>query len=371
VTRRLRQQLRETDFVARIGGDEFAIVATNLHAAGDAMEIAEKIVATMAEIEQIDGMHCEVSISVGISVFPMDVSSADMLVQHADLAMYKSKASRKGSVNFFDARMDASVKARHELKRSMPEDIAAGRFYLLFQPIVNAASRRLIGAEALARWRDINNKVIGPSEFIPIAEESGSIASLGGKLIEEACGQIHSWSSLDKALVPISLNISAIQCRDPAFATRLIATLERLEVPPRLINIELTESTIFRNLEVIQKNLGALKSYGIGVHIDDFGTGYSSLSLLRDLPLDAVKIDRTFVRDVGRTVGSELIVQAVVDLSKKLGFATIAEGVESEEQAAMLRDIGIDALQGYYFSYPVPGPQLAGWLARTEAHLVA
>ncbi len=371
VTRRLRQHLRETDSIARIGGDEFAVVATNLHTASAAMEIAEKISASIATIDDIEGLHVRTSISIGISVFPMDNSPADLLVQHADLAMYKSKVNRNGSINFFDARMDASVKARHELKRTMPDDIAAGRFYLLFQPIVNAGTRRLIGAEALARWRDASNRVIGPGEFIPIAEESGSIGTLGGKLFEEACGQIHSWSTLEKALVPISLNISAIQCRDPAFSTRLIAVLDRLAVPARLINIEMTEATIFKNLEVIQRNLETLKSYGVGVHIDDFGTGYSSLSVLRDLPLDAVKIDRSFVRDLGKTLGAELIVQAVVDLARKLGFATIAEGVESEEQAIMLRDIGIDALQGYYFSYPVPGAQLAGWLARTEAHLVA
>jgi diguanylate cyclase (GGDEF)-like protein len=371
VTNRLGEQLRETDTIARIGGDEFAILATNLHSANAAMEICEKIAKAVASITEVDDMQVEVSISVGISVFPMDDSSADVLVSHADLAMYKSKASKKGSINFFDARMDAIIKARHVLKRSMPEDILAGRFYLLFQPIVDATSRRLIGAEGLARWRDLDNKIISPTEFIPIAEESGSIGNLGNRLLEEACSQIRAWADLQKSLVPISMNISPIQCRDPGFAARLISTLERLEIPPRLINIEMTESTIFKNLEVIQKNLDMVKAYGIGVHIDDFGTGYSSLSLLRDLPLNAVKIDRSFVRDIGKAVGSELIVQAVVDLARKLGFATIAEGVETEEQVGVLREIGVDGLQGYYFSKPVPGAQLAGWLAKSESYLVA
>jgi diguanylate cyclase (GGDEF)-like protein len=371
VTRLLRQQLRETDAIARIGGDEFAILATNLHSANAAMEIAEKIAKSIGSIVELDDMRLEMSISIGISIFPMDDSSADVLVSHADLAMYKSKASKKGSINFFDARMDAVVKARHILKRSMPEDISAGRFYLLFQPIVDAGSRRLIGAEGLARWRDLDNRVINPSEFIPIAEESGVIANLGNRLIEEACSQIRTWANQQKALVPISMNISPIQCRDPAFAARLIQTLERMEIPARLINVEMTESTIFKNLEVIQKNLDMIKAYGIGVHIDDFGTGYSSLSLLRDLPLSAVKIDRSFVRDIGKAVGSELIVQAVVDLATKLGFDTIAEGVETEEQVSVLREIGVNGLQGYYFSKPVPGSQLAGWLAKSESYLVA
>jgi diguanylate cyclase (GGDEF)-like protein len=371
VTRRLREQLRETDTIARIGGDEFAILATNLRSESSAMEIAEKVLRAVSGITELEDMRLDVSISVGISVFPNDDSSADVLVSHADLAMYKSKASKKGSINFFDSRMDAVVKARHALKRPMPEDILAGRFYLLFQPIVDASTRRLIGAEGLARWRDLDNKIIAPNEFIPIAEESGSIANLGNRLLEEACAQIRAWTEMQKALVPISMNISPMQCRDPGFAARLIATMERLEVSPKLINIEMTESTIFKNIEVIQKNLDMLKTYGVGVHIDDFGTGYSSLSLLRDLPLSAVKIDRSFVRDIGKVAGSELIVQAVVDLARKLGFQTIAEGVETEDQVALLRDMGVNGLQGYYFSKPVPGAQLAGWLQKSEAYLVA
>jgi diguanylate cyclase (GGDEF)-like protein len=371
VSQRIRAQLRESDAIARIGGDEFAIVATNLYSAGAAMEIAEKISRAICAIDQVDGVHLEVSISVGISVFPMDVSSGDVLVAHADMAMYKSKVARRGSINFFDAQLDAVVKARHALKRSMPEDILAGRFYLLFQPIVDAGNRRLVGAEALARWRDANNKVVGPSEFIPIAEETGSIGVLGRCLVQEACQQIHTWSEFDKAVVPISMNISAAQCRDPAFAVGLIGTLERLQVPGRLINVEMTESTIFKSLEVIQRNLDLIKAYGMGVHIDDFGTGYSSLSLLRDLPLDAVKIDRSFISDIGKSSGAEVIVQAIVDLAKKLGFATIAEGVETEAQASSLRDFGVDCLQGYYFSQPVPGAQLANWLAKSAPHMVA
>jgi diguanylate cyclase (GGDEF)-like protein len=371
VTRRLSEQLRETDTIARIGGDEFAILATNLRSEQSALEIAEKVSRAVAGITELDDMRLEVSISVGISVFPSDDSTADVLVSHADLAMYKSKASRKGSINFFDSRMDAVVKARHALKRSMPEDILAGRFYLLFQPIVDSTTRKLIGAEGLARWRDLENKIITPTDFIPIAEESGSIANLGNRLLEEACSQIHAWTDMQKALVPISMNISPMQCRDPGFAARLINTMEKLEVPAKLINIEMTESTIFKNIEVIQKNLDMLKTYGVGIHIDDFGTGYSSLSLLRDLPLSAVKIDRSFVRDIGKVQGSELIIQAVVDLATKLGFNTIAEGVETEDQVSVLRDLGVNGLQGYYFSKPVPGAQLAGWLQKSESFLVA
>jgi len=370
-TKQLRAVLREADSIARIGGDEFAILATNLHSAGDAMEIAEKIAKALHAIEEIDDVRVEISISVGISVFPMDNSSADVLVSHADLAMYKSKASRKGSISFFDADMDETVKAKHVLKRSMPQDIADGRFYLLFQPIVDATTRRIVAAEGLARWRDPADKIIAPAEFIPIAEESGSIGNLGNRLLEEACQQIQGWTAMHKALVPVSLNISSIQCRDPGFGARLINTIERCEISPKMINVEVTESAIYKNLDVIKKNLSMIRAFGVGVHIDDFGIGYSSLSLLRDLPLSALKIDRSFVRDIGNESGAEMIIRAVVDLSGKLGFRTIAEGVETEGQATLLRDIGVDCLQGYYFSRPVPGAQLTAWLAMSEAYLVA
>ncbi len=371
VTQHLRAQLRESDWIARIGGDEFAVLATNLRSASAAMEIAEKISKAVNSIDKLNDMSLDVSISIGISVFPMDDASAEVLLSHADLAMYKSKNSKKGSINFFDARMDAVVKARYALKSSMPDDITAGRFYLLFQPIVDAATRKIISAEGLARWRDPENRVIAPGEFIPIAEESGSIGNLGNLLLGEACSQIRSWSEMQRSLVPISLNISPIQCRDPSFGARLIETLQETRVPAELINIEITEATILKNLDVIHKNLELIRDFGVGIYIDDFGTGYSSLSLLRDLPLTALKIDRSFVRDLGKEDGAEVIVHAVVDLARKLGFTTIAEGVETEEQVGLLRDAGVNGLQGYYFSRPVAGAQLAGWLAKSEAFLVA
>jgi diguanylate cyclase (GGDEF)-like protein len=367
----LRAQLRETDSIGRIGGDEFAVLATNLKSAAAAMEIAEKIAKGVAAISQLNDVRIDASISVGMSVFPLDDSSADVLVAHADMAMYKSKASKKGSISFFDARMDAAVKARHALKRCMPGDIANGKFYLVFQPIVDATTRKIVGAEGLARWRDTKNKLIAPGEFIPIAEESGTIAELGGRLLDEACTYLRRWSELNKLVVPISLNISPIQCRDPGFAAHLINAVEQARIEPALINIEITESTMFKNPEIIRKNLAMVRAFGIGISIDDFGTGLSSLSLLKDLPLSTLKIDSSFVRDIGKQSGAETIVHAVVEMTRKMGFRTVAEGVETEEQAAMLRDVGVDDLQGYYFSRPVSGEQFASWLAKSESYLVA
>ena len=367
----LRPLLRETDSIGRIGGDEFAVLATNLKSAAAAMEIAEKIARGMAAIRELNDVSVKISISVGISVFPLDDSTADVLVTHADMAMYKSKVSKKGSINYFDARMDAAVKARHALEHCMQRDIASGKFYLVFQPIVDATTRKIVGAEGLARWRDTNNKLIAPEEFIPIAEELGFIGELGGRLLTEACAYLRRWNEMRKTLVPISLNISPLQCRDPGFGARLINVVEQAEIDPHLINIEITESTMFKNLEIIQKNLAMLRAFGIGISIDDFGTGFSSLSLLKDLPLSTLKIDRSFVRDIGSLAGAETIVHAVVEMARNLGFRTVAEGVETEQQVVMLRDIGVDDLQGYYFSKPVPGDQFVAWLAKGESYLVA
>jgi diguanylate cyclase (GGDEF)-like protein len=350
----LRAQLRETDSIARIGGDEFAVVATNLKSAGAAMEIAEKIVRGVDAIEELNEIRIEVSVSVGISVFPLDNSSADVLVSHADMAMYKSKASKKGSINFFDARMDAAVKARHALKRSMPDDITNGKFYLVFQPIVDAFTRKIVGAEGLARWRDPQNKVIAPGEFIPIAEESGSIGLLGNRLLEEACACVKRWGEQQKALVPISLNISPVQCRDPGFGARLISTIEQSGIPSGMINIEITESAIFRNLEIIQKNLEMIRAFGCGIQIDDFGTGYSSLSYLARFPLDTLKMDRCFVRDVDHDTAAAGVAKAVIAIGHSLGARVVAEGVDSFEQERFLREQGCDELQGFLLAGALP-----------------
>ena len=366
LARNLKAQFRDTDMVARIGGDEFAVEATNLKSAGAAMAIAEKVASVVQLVGETVGSNLETTVSVGISVFPMDESEPHVLVSHADIAMYKSKSSRKGSVNFFDSKMDAEVKERHALKRRMPDDIAKGRFFLHFQPIVDAQSGQVTAAEGLARWADENGQPIGPTLFIPIAEETNAISLLGARLMREACGYVRKWRQQGLAPVPVSLNISPIQCRDPGFAAKLIAMIQDCGLPANLINIEITESTLIRNLDVTQKNLEMVKAFGVGIHIDDFGTGYSSLSLLKNLPLDVLKIDRSFVTDLGSRSGSETIVVAVVELARKLNFRTIAEGVETAEQASILREIGVDSLQGYLFSRPVDPTNFAEWIVRNR-----
>ncbi|GIL03347.1 MAG: hypothetical protein BroJett030_32460 [Alphaproteobacteria bacterium] len=353
IARRVKAGLRRTDSIGRLGGDEFAIVAPNLRSANAAIEIAEKIRRTVDTIRVVAGVDLSPSVSIGIAVFPMDDSPADVLVSHADMALYKSKARRGGPINYYDQRMDRAAKARHVIKKNMLGDISGGRFYLEYQPIVDATSFALVGAEGLARWCDAAGKVIAPGEFIPIAEETGWISALGRNLLAGACGQIRSLLDDGIPTVPVSLNVSAAQCRDHSFALQLVNAVVEAGIEPRAINIEITESTLIRNVETTVRNLDLLKSVGIGIHIDDFGTGYSSLSLLKDLPLDALKIDRTFVADMTRDTGARQIVEAIAELSHKLHFRTIAEGVENDQQIGLLRRLGVDHLQGYRFSRPV------------------
>lgn len=358
--------IRETDCVARVGGDEFAVLLTHLPSANGAIEAAGKISATIKAVSDVDRARADISASIGIAMYPADDSDAGGLVDHADMAMYKAKAIKRGSVSFFDAEMDAEFKTRQALKRRMASDIADRKFFIQFQPIVDARTHAIVAAEALARWPSENSEFIPPLVFIPLAEEAGVIGPLSALLTEEVCQCLVRWREAGLPLIPVSLNISPVQCRDADFGQKLMATIEKFGLSPQMINIEITESSIMMDLERTKNTLFMLKSLGIDIHIDDFGTGYSSLSLLRELPFDAVKIDRSFLSGLGSHGEADTIVHAVVDLARKLGLKTIAEGVETEAQTLELARMGADYLQGYYFSRPVGAEAFSDLLARKD-----
>ncbi len=362
ITRQITSRLRKTDTVGRLGGDEFAIIAPNLKTATGAFHIAEKVLESVSRIDSIEGISVRPNISVGIAVFPMDDSSANVLVSHADIAMYKSKNRKTGAIHYFDQQMDRTIKRRDLIKKRMMSDVP-GRFFLDYQPIVDAHSFHMTGAEALARWHGPGDKLVPPAAFIPIAEESGWITLLGGRLLQQICTQMRQSMEAGLAVVPVSINVSAAQCREPTFAAQTIGTIRYCAVDPALINIEITESTLAQNVVATLRNLQQLKDAGIGVHINGFGSGYSSLSILRTLPLDALKIDRAFVADIATDSKAIQIVKAIVDLSRRLEVTTVAEGVETEEQAALLQAIGVEYLQGFYFSKPLGVDRLRRVLA--------
>lgn len=353
IAARVQAQVRKTDSVGRIGGDEFAVVAPNLKSGSGAIEIAEKIKNAVTSIESLSGVSIRPNVSIGIAVFPMDDSPPETLVSHADMAMYRSKSKQSGPINFYDGDMDQRAKARHAIKKSMLSDIESGRFFLHYQPIVDTCTGNVVAAEGLARWRDERNQVVAPIEFIPIAEETGWISTLGVRLLEEACNYLRQSALGGAPTVPISLNLSAVQCLSPHIALQLVSTILRYGIDPHLINFEITESAIIKNIDLTRRNIELLKDIGVGIHIDDFGTGYSSLSILRDMPLDVIKVDKSFVSAMHTDAGARQIVEAIAELSHKMNFKTIAEGVETLEQANALRAMGIDYLQGFYFSKPV------------------
>ncbi|MDF1776259.1 MAG: EAL domain-containing protein [Rhizobiaceae bacterium] len=350
----IKTVLSENDSAARIGGDEFAVLLRNVATEEAAFRRTDEILAALKAICMLNDGRFGVHFSVGVSLISYGETETSTLISRADHALYKSKQTKDTAVVLYDAQMDASFNEKQVLKQKMAADIQQNRFYLDFQPIVDAGNHSIVAAEGLARWRGEDGALVGPVTFIPIAEESGMIATLGGRLFEDLCACISKrFSDQKNVVIPISINVSPIQARDPGFAVRFINTIERHAIPPQYINIELTESSFVHSIDVVQTNLEMIRHYGVGVQIDDFGTGYSSLSLLKDLPFDAVKIDRSFVQDVGKVVWADAIVKALVDMGENLGFRTIAEGIETEEQALALRDLGVTCLQGYYFSRPI------------------
>ncbi|MCB1487227.1 MAG: EAL domain-containing protein [Bauldia sp.] len=367
IAQKVKGELRETDVVARLGGDEFAILATYLKSPDAAIQIAEKIVMTVGSISNLDGKAIETGASVGIAVLSVDEVDATAFARQADVALYKSKANGKGAVNFYDAEMDARIKASHELRRRIPVDIADGRFIPHFQPLVDANTHTVVSAEALARWLDKDGNFIPPAEFIPLAEEAGLISALADAIFENACINLRQWIDAGLKVVPISINISPLQFRDPFFGVYFVAKIDRFGLDRSLFNIEVTESLFINNFDVTRENLNYLRSSGIGIHLDDFGTGYSSLSLLVELPLDGVKLDRAFIRQLNGHDGSEAIIQATVELGRRLHFKVVAEGVETEDQAALLSGYGVDVLQGFLFSKPVGAEAFEAMLDSADA----
>ena len=364
---RMCEVLRRTDTVGRLGGDEFAVIASNLKSPTGAIEIAEKICKAISAITQIRGAQITPSVSIGIAIFPTDDTSPETIMSHADIAMYKAKKTDGSSICFYDEELHREIRHRHGLKKAMLNEISTPSFYLDYQPIVDSRTHEIIGAEGLARWKGQNDTVVMPGEFIPIAEENGWISVLGIQVIDRACRFLSESIKAHVPVVPVSINVSPIQCREESFPLHVTSTILKYGLNPKLINIEITETTVMQNIETARRSLEVLKDAGIGIHIDDFGTGYSSLSLLKDLPLNHLKIDRSFISKIIQDVGTRQIMEAISDLSAKLHFKTVAEGVETEEQAEILAGIGIDYLQGYYFSRPLGASRLREKLASNKS----
>lgn len=368
VARRLTACVRSSDTVSRNGGDEFVILLAEIERAEDAAISAEKIIAALTEPHQIAGHDLLVSTSIGVSVYPCDGQDAETLIKNADLAMYHAKDSGRNNVQFFTGDMNLRSVERQTVESELRHALEHGEFELFYQPKVDLVSAATVGAEALIRWHHPQRGLLTPLQFIAIAEDSGLIVPIGRWVMQQACRQMQIWRQQGVPLVPVSVNISALEFRSRHFLDGVRAILDDTQVDPRHLELELTESVLMRQAEVAVGVLDELKRLGVRLTIDDFGTGYSSLSYLSHFPIDVLKIDQSFVREITTHAYNATIVSAVIGMCEGLRCAVIAEGVETAEQAAFLLARHCKQVQGFHFGHPMPVDDFVLRLARAGAH---
>jgi len=369
--RRLSACVREADTVGRLGGDEFVLMLEDLSdvpedAAAQAKAIAEKILAVISQPYLLDGREFRSSASVGISVFGGRRESSNDVLQQADIAMYQAKSAGRNTMRFFEPALQAAVNARATLEEDLRESIKTSQFVLYYQPQIDR--NQLIGVEALLRWNHPTRNVLPPGDFIPLAEETGLILPLGKWVLDSACAQIAAWAgSKQTAQLTVAVNISARQFHQPEFVEEVLSAIDRAGANPGNLRLELTESILLENVQDVIDKMNRLKSHGLRFSLDDFGTGYSSLAYLKKLPLDQVKIDRSFVRDILAEESSAAIAQTIISLSRAMGLPVIAEGVETEAQRGCLGQMGCHAFQGFLFGRPLPLEEFQKqWFTHTD-----
>jgi diguanylate cyclase (GGDEF)-like protein len=346
--------VKETDFVARLGGDEFAVVQTAIKDRQEVSDLVTRIYRSIREPYECLGHRVATDASIGIALAPQHGGDLEQLLKNADLAMYAAKAAGRRTSRFFEPEMDARVKARRILEMDLRQAIAEGGLDVYYQPCVGLADNQITGCEALLRWRHPERGMIPPSEFIPVAEETGLISELGKWVLTTACAEAATWPGHIK----LAVNVSPIQFKDDTFALKVVAALAASGLPASRLELEITEAVLIRDDETALAILHQLRATGVRIALDDFGTGYSSLSYLQRFPFDKIKIDRCFVSDIADPDGSSSIVRAVVSIAAARNITTTAEGVETEEQRVLLRTFGCTEMQGYLFSPAKPAAEL-------------
>ena len=361
---RLLSLLRPSDGVARFGGDEFVVLIHPCDGELQAASVAARIVEAFGVPFLIgDELHA-VGASIGISQYPRDGGDAETLVRHADIAMYAGKNDGKSQFRFYDPALSSNLNSRARLKQNMLEAIAAQQFVLHYQPRVDVHSGELLSMEALIRWRHPTLGMVAPGEFIPLAESTGLIVRIGELVIDMACAQLAAWRDAGLALVPVSINVSPKQFLRGGVQRQLSSALARHRVPASLIEVEITESAMMGDQDDILAELAALRALGVKLHVDDFGTGYSSLSQLQRLKMDVLKVDRAFTTELANSKEGKVFFQAIVSMAHALGMSVVAEGVETEEQLAILRGLDCNEVQGYFIARPMPPHEMAETMLR-------
>ena len=360
VAGRLAAAARGVECLARVGGDEFGVLV-NVDDDGEAVaELAQTLVAAMRRpFETVGGHEVQVGAVVGVTLYPNDGGDADTLLKNADMAMYRAIEDSPNGYRFFSPVMDAEMASRRRLESDLRRAIQRNELSLVYQPVVATADRRIIGFEALLRWTHATEGLIGPSVFIPMAEGNGMIGPIGEWVLREACQQMRAWDHAGIPTVPVAVNLSALQLKRQDVPLLVRRMLTECGLPANRLELELTETTVMEDADTAQRILAEVAGLGVRLAVDDFGTGYSSLARLKGFPVDKLKIDRSFVRDLAEDESDAAIARAIISMGHAMGLRVVAEGVETAEQMAILAAAGCDAVQGFLFSRPVPAAQAA------------
>jgi diguanylate cyclase (GGDEF)-like protein/PAS domain S-box-containing protein len=359
---RLVECVRGSDTVSRQGGDEFVVLLSEVEQSDDAAIIARRMLQAVSEAHSIHPHDLHITTSIGVSVYPDDGLDAETLIKNADTAMYQAKENGRQGCQFFKPAMNIRAVERQSIEEGLRRALERNELAVHYQPKINLSTGAITGAEALLRWTHPTRGSVAPAQFIPVAEDCGLILPIGAWVLREACEQARAWADAGLPATTMAVNVSALEFRNENFLKRLFATLTQTGLDPRSLELELTESVLMNRVESTASVLQALREIGVQIAVDDFGTGYSSLSYLRKFPVDVLKIDQSFVRQISASSDDTTIVTAVIGMARSLKLRVVAEGVETAEELAFLRDQQCDEAQGHYFSPAVPPQQFAGLL---------
>ena len=364
---RLQACVRGGDTVARLGGDEFAVILSGLSDGSDVVEVVRKIQASIGDPFDLDGIGAMVGVSVGVAIYPADGQTPTELVRNADAAMYGAKEGGRNTYRFYRASMTQDAQQRLLREAALRRGIEQGEFEVWFQPQISLHSRKVTGAEALLRWRDPQRGMVSPAEFIPLAERTGLILELGEQVLAQVCACASRWRQAGLRFGRLALNVATPQIERGDFAASIRRTLAAYDLPADCLEVEITESLIMATGEA-RDVLLEIQSFGVTTAVDDFGTGYSSLAYLKELPIDNLKIDRAFVKDLPTSSRGVTIASAIIAMAHSLGFRVTAEGIEDEAQLQWLIDAGCDEAQGYFIGRPMPATDFEAWLRAYQPH---
>jgi diguanylate cyclase (GGDEF)-like protein len=371
VADRLRAQVREGDCLARVGGDEFVVLIENYDNSMAVSDCAQRLIEQLSDPYRLGKKDCHVTVSIGISTFPADGGDSQSLLKAADVAMYRAKETGRNNYQYYLPSMNIHTLERLELESDLRRALERGEFFLHYQPKVEVASGLITGVEALLRWKHPLRGLVPPLDFIPLAEETGLIVPIGEWVLATACARNKAWQGRGLPKLSVAVNLSARQFADTMLLAKLTRIIHDSGLDPSLLELEITESVVMSNAECAVSVLEKLKSLGVQIAIDDFGTGYSSLAYLKRFPIDILKVDRSFIRDIPADSGDMKITRAIIAMAHGLRLKVVAEGVETREQLKFLRSQSCDAVQGYFLCRPLQEEELADVLKRNRQDCAA